>query len=717
MINNNSGKLILFICLILFVSGPGIRASYFWFQNDIWEPGDSVFKNQTLEFCESYGYGDRVCTVLEIDRDCVIDKIAVVVGGSAQQESEFHVLCFEGDAVLPDPGTQIDLGGVNPPYVLNAEGFWVLDLQDVGASIVRHAGDRLVVCLMYMGYLTMSDVDMDICSDADPAGLTAHVNLVRRCEPPGSDWEFGEDYGIGHNFIIRAGWEIPDTPTPTANPTMTMTPTPQWTITPTPTTTFTMTPTAQPTRTMTPTGTATMTPTATFTWTCTPTATRTGTPTPTSTGTATATPSPSGTPVPPSPTGFPSFTPSPTPGFTVTPSPTPSMTPSATITPTRTPTCTASPTVTQTPTPTRTATRTPTYTPSPSVTPTETPTRTGTPTCSPTPQFTYTPEPTYTPYPTNTPIPPSPTQTATATPPPTPTPTREPYRLPFFDNFEDLLGWEVQEHHGTCLWHRETARYYSFSHSWAYNRGDPTYNYNTGTRNSCSLISPRISLVGSTNPMLEFFDWIETEQRSDFDICAVEIATNDGNNWLPIYSTTASTREWTQRGPFDLSAYIGNIIRIRFRFDTIDSQFNQFEGWYIDDVRIEDKPLNTPTPTPYSGEPGVDLRLNSEMFYENMPFLLELDYLNPNPSPLPADIWIVLDVYGSYWYWPDWKQEPVHETRTMPAQAITTEVILDFTWPHYDGSFDDVLLWAAALEPGTANLIGNYDNVRFGCNK
>jgi hypothetical protein len=178
-----------------------------------------------------------------------------------------------------------------------------------------------------------------------------------------------------------------------------------------------------------------------------------------------------------------------------------------------------------------------------------------------------------------------------------------------------------------------------------------------------------------------------------------------------------TTGQWQQRGPFNLSSYIGNIVQIRFRFDTIDGQFNNFEGWYIDDVRIENKPLNTPTPTPYNGDPGVDLRLNGANFQEGMRFLLELDYLNPGANDVPADIWLVLDVYGSYWYWPSWTLNPDSAPRTMPRQAITTEVIFDFIWPFYGGSFSGVNIWAAALAPGTSNLIGRYDFVTFGCNE
>jgi hypothetical protein len=35
-----------------------------------------------------------------------------------------------------------------------------------------------------------------------------------------------------------------------------------------------------------------------------------------------------------------------------------------------------------------------------------------------------------------------------------------------------------------------------------------------------------------------------------------------------------------------LTSFVGHVIQIRFRFDTIDSDYNDYEGWYIDDVAV-----------------------------------------------------------------------------------------------------------------------------------
>ncbi|MCP4304366.1 MAG: hypothetical protein GY788_05710, partial [bacterium] len=42
--------------------------------------------------------------------------------------------------------------------------------------------------------------------------------------------------------------------------------------------------------------------------------------------------------------------------------------------------------------------------------------------------------------------------------------------------------------------------------------------------------------------------------------------------------------EGFQKVDVSLSAYTGQVIRLRFSFDTVDHAYNNFEGWVIDDV-------------------------------------------------------------------------------------------------------------------------------------
>jgi PKD repeat protein len=81
---------------------------------------------------------------------------------------------------------------------------------------------------------------------------------------------------------------------------------------------------------------------------------------------------------------------------------------------------------------------------------------------------------------------------------------------------------------------------------------------------------------------LHFWHRYETEQYRDY--CRVEISTNGGSTWAQMRYFYGNQLSWTPVS-IDISNYIPNSdIRIRFRFTSNES--NNFDGWYIDDVRI-----------------------------------------------------------------------------------------------------------------------------------
>lgn len=293
------------------------------------------------------------------------------------------------------------------------------------------------------------------------------------------------------------------------------------------------------------------------------------------------------------------------------------------------------------------------------------------------------------------------------------------------DDFESILPWETEPMYGECLWHRDTVRYYSPYFAWAYNRGQPTFNYDTGTRNACALVSPYITLENATHPELVYMDWIQNEERPEFDICRTEISIDSGLTWVRLFETHEKTELWTLRGPFDLTSFTGNVVQIRFYFDSVDSQFNHFEGWYIDNVSIRERVDPTPSPTPEeptpsatpdTGRHGLDLILNDSMFYDGMTFHLEMILTNTTASDIPVDVYIVLDVYGSYWFWPSWDVILDSRPDVLEAGESVRETILEFEWPEYKGNFDDIFIWGATLAAGTSDLVGEVDYVSFGCN-
>jgi uncharacterized protein YutD len=130
------------------------------------------------------------------------------------------------------------------------------------------------------------------------------------------------------------------------------------------------------------------------------------------------------------------------------------------------------------------------------------------------------------------------------------------------------------------------------------------------------LISPLINLRGYRKAFLIFFTvWeIESVDADAFDLLsdAVKVDVSTAGNFEPIdllnpivdvngpahipyvsginifdpFSTLEPrTPIWTPAGA-DLSAYAGQEIRLRFRFDTVDTLYNGFRGWMIDNVTV-----------------------------------------------------------------------------------------------------------------------------------
>ncbi len=147
--------------------------------------------------------------------------------------------------------------------------------------------------------------------------------------------------------------------------------------------------------------------------------------------------------------------------------------------------------------------------------------------------------------------------------------------------------WHLSERLGDEAGHSETFSYY-------YGR-DVEGDYDTG-RSAGRIISPTIDLTGVFDAQLSFNYFLETEDSASKDVARV---------WL---------RQSYDRGPYTETLLLDNVddsladpsggwrtarvnlpspflhtnydVQIAFEFDTVDSGFNAFEGFYVDDVRV-----------------------------------------------------------------------------------------------------------------------------------
>lgn len=107
-------------------------------------------------------------------------------------------------------------------------------------------------------------------------------------------------------------------------------------------------------------------------------------------------------------------------------------------------------------------------------------------------------------------------------------------------------------------------------------------------------VSAPINLNGTAAPVRLSFDYyLETEANPpDFDLATVEISV-DGGRFDKLVDNDAGGGDflidpcdaWKTKS-VDLSGYIGDVIRLRFRFRTGDWFDNQFAGYYVDNISL-----------------------------------------------------------------------------------------------------------------------------------
>ncbi len=142
---------------------------------------------------------------------------------------------------------------------------------------------------------------------------------------------------------------------------------------------------------------------------------------------------------------------------------------------------------------------------------------------------------------------------------------------------------------------------------------DKPYNYSYFT-------SPLIDIRNFAFANLSFWTWWEIEgynparsttingRQTAYDEMKVLVSKNYGDTWTEIailnpyqdpdvsdklkaylpYTSGGfnKTPVWVQH-KLDLSSYVGNLIKIRFAFNTQDQNYNGFRGWIIDDVKVD----------------------------------------------------------------------------------------------------------------------------------
>lgn len=119
----------------------------------------------------------------------------------------------------------------------------------------------------------------------------------------------------------------------------------------------------------------------------------------------------------------------------------------------------------------------------------------------------------------------------------------------------------------------------------------------------------------------------------------------------------------------------------------------------------------TPTPSP-ADEFQFNLSLSSNMFFPGDVFLLETVVYNPDETITNASLYVILDVYGEYFFHPSWTTEHDYQAVTL-QNGITHHTILDFIWPYVEGHANGIIFWGGILDE-YGFLLGQTDFAVFG---
>lgn len=161
----------------------------------------------------------------------------------------------------------------------------------------------------------------------------------------------------------------------------------------------------------------------------------------------------------------------------------------------------------------------------------------------------------------------------------------------FYDTFESGLGkWTTEG-----LWNLETQSEpcgamrapFPTPNQAAYYGQNNICNFDVGyTTGSLAMANDVPIPPWATNVTLVFDSYEQTECFGDcsYDNRYVEVSNNGGGSYATLGEGNSETVWYTRN--FSLNSYIGQNIRIRFRFDSLDSIGNSYFGWMVDNVRI-----------------------------------------------------------------------------------------------------------------------------------
>lgn len=115
----------------------------------------------------------------------------------------------------------------------------------------------------------------------------------------------------------------------------------------------------------------------------------------------------------------------------------------------------------------------------------------------------------------------------------------------------------------------------------------------------------------------------------------------------------------------------------------------------------------------YQDSNGNFLRLNQTEYYPGNPFVLDKRAVNLNSMLSHFLDIVVLDAYGTAFFWPGWQTAFDAAFLDLPYQTHDDQVLLDFIWPVSDLYLPDLPVYAGLVDIETGVIFGEISQVSF----
>ena len=129
----------------------------------------------------------------------------------------------------------------------------------------------------------------------------------------------------------------------------------------------------------------------------------------------------------------------------------------------------------------------------------------------------------------------------------------------------------------------------------------------------------------------------------------------------------------------------------------------------------------TSTTTPPCTTLGIQIMMPQSYFAAGTECYLDVQICNPGSPMSDVPLFVVLDAYGQYFFYPSWCAYPEtcgggdFELLGSVAQGVTiSRIIQAFDWPSGVGSADGLFFYSAMVDMRSGTLIGDMDTFEFG---